>query len=480
VARSATPAAELRARLGHPVIDSDGHLLELIPVLRGYFFDVARELGGSAAAIELARSEGLTFDERVLRPWSGRSEAERRERWASRPPFWSLPVEPAIDRATGYLPRLLHERLDDMGLDFAVLYPSRTLPIVSIPNAELRQLACRAVNRYHAELYAEFADRLAPVAVIPMHTPEEAIAELEAAKALGLRSALLNGVVHRPLADGSTRPDSFGIDSPHDYDPVWARCVELGLAPAFHASGQGWGSRRSISSYVYNHIGSFGASGEAVCKSLFLGGVTRRFPGLCFAALEGGVAWACSLSADLVSHWEKRNAGAMRRLDPAALDVDAVMGFMAKYGDARIREQLPAIRDFLQAGEPAPPRLDEWAAVGVERAEELADLFVPRFYFGCEADDPSVAWAFDARLNPFGARLRPLFSSDIGHWDVPDMLGVLPEAHELVDDGHITPDDFRELTFENAVRFYASLNPDFFRGTRVEREAAELLATTPA
>jgi hypothetical protein len=70
-----------------------------------------------------------------------------------------------------------------------------------------------------------------------------------------------------------------------------------------------------------------------------------------------------------------------------------------------------------------------------------------------------------------------MFSSDVGHWDVPDMAGVVAEAWELVDDGHINEDDFRAFTFENAVRFYASLDPDFFQGTRIEAEARQLLAS---
>ena len=32
-----------------------------------------------------------------------------------------------------------------------------------------------------------------------------------------------------------------------------------------------------------------------------------------------------------------------------------------------------------------------------------------------------------------------MFSSDIGHWDVPDMAGVVAESFELVDDGLLTP-----------------------------------------
>ena len=78
-------------------------------------------------------------------------------------------------------------------------------------------------------------------------------------------------------------------------------------------------------------------------------------------------------------------------------------------------------------------------------------------------------------LNPFGARLNAIFSSDVGHFDVPDMRMVLPEAYELVEDGLITADDFRDFTFANAVRLWGTQNPDFFKGTAIARQAAEVL-----
>jgi hypothetical protein len=59
---------------------------------------------------------------------------------------------------------------------------------------------------------------------------------------------------------------------------------------------------------MYNHIGHFSEAGEAVCKSLFFGGVTRRFPELRIGFLEGGAAWGCRLYADLVGRWKKRGA----------------------------------------------------------------------------------------------------------------------------------------------------------------------------
>src|SRR5207248_7125090 len=91
------------------------------------------------------------------------------------------------------------------------------------------------------------------------------------------------------LARFAERLDTLGLDSDHDYDPFWAKCLELKVAPASHSSGQGWGSRRSISNHIYNHIGHFAAAGEAICKALFLGGVTHRFPELKIAFLDGRV-----------------------------------------------------------------------------------------------------------------------------------------------------------------------------------------------
>jgi hypothetical protein len=69
-----------------------------------------------------------------------------------------------------------------------------------------------------------------------------------------------------------------------------------------------------------------------------------------------------------------------------------------------------------------------------------------------------------------------MFSSDLGHWDVPDMSEILLEAYELVEHGHLDEAAFRDFTFGNPVRFYTSGNPRFFAGTRVADAAAALVA----
>jgi predicted TIM-barrel fold metal-dependent hydrolase len=487
-------AAALRQSLSHPVIDADGHYIETAPILKPFLVESVRDIAGNDLAKRVADGvAGTDYDETVLRPWSKLTDEQRRSQWIPRPPWWSLPAANTLDRATAQLPKLMAERLDEMGVDFAVMYPSRMLTATAIQDPDLRQAVCRSLNKFYAKAYAPYADRMTPVAQIPTHTPEEAIAELEyAVKTLGMKAAMINGLVHRPLSSnsnanssarpnwgstGTSRIDVLGFDSEYDYDPFWEKCIELKIVPSTHTPGMGWGSRQSPTNYMYNHIGSFGASMDASCKGIFMGGVTKRFPQLAFGFLEGGVGWAVQLLGDIIEHWEKRNKKTIRNLDPAAIDLDQMMRLFREYGDEMFRDDAEGLRESFANLEPPPPALDEWSACGVESKNDIVDRFVPHFYFGCEADDCSVAWAFNSKLNPRGARLRAMFSSDAGHWDVTDITEILPEAHELLEDGHITDEDFSDFVFGFPAQFYATLNRDFFKGTRVEKQAASLLGT---
>ena len=133
-----------------------------------------------------------------------------------------------------------------------------------------------------------------------------------------------------------------------------------------------------------------------MCKSLFLGGVSHRFPELRFLFLEGGVGWARSLLADLTGHWEKRSLdGLARDSDPRLADVDLFLELSRQYGGSLWRE---TTRDELArrwAVNPEDPT-DSFARLPIVSKDELQRLFVERFYFGCEGDDPVIASAFDA------------------------------------------------------------------------------------
>ncbi len=66
-------------------------------------------------------------------------------------------------------------------------------------------------------------------------------------------------------------------------------------------------------------------------------------------------------------------------------------------------------------------------------------------------------------------RLKTVFSSHFTDFDIPDFKDVMPEAYEMVEKGHVTEQDFRESTFTNAARLHTRNNPDFFKGSVVER-----------
>ena len=475
-----TDARKLHGRLRHPVIDADGHWIECGPVMKEEF----RRIGGEAAAEALA-----VATQRV--PASLKMTlAERTRKRVGQEAFWSSPSENVLDRATAMLPRLMYERLDDLGIDFSVVYPTAGLSFHRMQDTRLRRAICRAYNVFAADQFRGLGDRVIPAAIIPMYTPEEAIEELEfAVTQLGYKVVMVGGLMRRrvPALD-EEQPDAstliewydvIGLDSPYDYDPVWRKCLELRVAPSFHNGARSILLRNSPSNFCYNHIGHFASAGEAVAKAIFLGGVTRRFPGLNFAFLEGGVGWASMLYADLIGHWEKRNRQAIESTNPSKLDVAKLHELARKYGSPALAEAVGR-REGLEGDSNSTltggiENLDDYFRCQITRKEDIRDLFVPRFYFGCEADDPTNAWAFNRQASPMRARLNALFSSDIGHFDVPDMTEVVPEAYELVEHGLITDDDFQDFMFSNAVRFWGEVNPDFFKGTIVEKQAQEVL-----
>ncbi len=471
-----TVSQAIRAELSHPVIDADGHFLEYMPALASHLKDE-----GIADVEGLFRLTGSGFGSLE---YEGLTPAQRAARRAVRCPWWSFPAANTLDVATATLPALLYERHDQLGIDFSVMYPSTGLTYLHLQDESARNAACRGLNRFSAEAFSGCEDRLTPAAAIPMHTPAEAVEQLEfAVNELGLKAVMIPGFVERPVEEVAGGPfnvwwDSFGLDSAHDYDPFWAKCVELGVAPACHSGAMGIGFRRSTSNYMYNHIGHFGACGEALAKSLFLGGVTRRFPDLRIGMLEGGVHWAVGLFADLIARWKKRNIESVQIYDPARIDHERFAELLTKYGGALLSRSPEAGGFEMSLAPQSQGAIDDFAFLNVETAEELQDLFVPSFYFGCEADDPMTPTAFRRDTIPFGAQINAMFSSDVGHWDVPDMTEVLAEAHENVERGWLDDAQFRDFVFANVARFYTDANPDFFRGTRVERAVDELRASS--
>ena len=129
-----TEARKLHGSRSAPIIDADGHWVESLPHRRAEF----RRIGGDTAV------EALDFASRRIPTSLGMSVAERSRRRIGQEAFWFLPTRNTLDRATDMMPRLMYERLVDLGLVFTVIYPSHGLVYLRVPDAMLRRALWRA------------------------------------------------------------------------------------------------------------------------------------------------------------------------------------------------------------------------------------------------------------------------------------------------------------------------------------------------
>lgn len=473
---------QVRASLDHPVIDTDGHVQEFMPAVLPYL----RESLGTKA-FEKFQNEQSPLS---LILGEGGSKA-RLDARIPQSAWWGTPAKNTRDLATAVVPGLLHDRLDEFGIDFAVLFPSKALGMAGVGDPELRQGLCRGFNEYVAATYGRFADRMTVAGVVPMHSPDEAVAEIAHCQSLGLKVVGLPEGVYRKipkpgLADtpwlipGQTHWfDTFGLDAAEDYDPVWQALLDAGLPATFHGGigNLAPSTFTSVTSYSHNHIGFFAERMNRLCKSLFFGGVTNRFPSLNIGFLECGVGWASSLLVDIVEHWEKRNVDALReQLDPNLIDWAELESLVRSHGPELVAAAdggLDAALKAIPAIGEVPSQMDDFVHLNITSKQDIHDKFVPHMFFGCEADDRTVAFAF-SKANAFEARMQPVFSSDISHWDVEDMAGVVDEAHGLVRKSILTDEDFSDFVFKNPAKLLSATNPSFFAGTPVESAVAKL------
>ena len=470
-------AARIRRQLNHPILDGDGHWIESIPVLVDYL----RAVAGGDLAEEYRQTQGRRG------AWYQASWEERRAKRLGRGNWW-ITTANTLDFASSMLPGLLAERMEELGIDYGVIYPTRCLAANTMAREDLRRALCRAYNNMVADVFAPYKYRLTPAALIPCHSPQEAIEELNHARGeLGLKAASFKGSLQRPIPAYASDPgslagvpyyvDALGLDNPWDYDPLWQRCLDLGVAVTVHQGSNGWFNRLSVSNGEFNRLGHAADSHAPLAKALFLGGVVRRFPTLTFSFLEGGVAFGVELLCNLVGGWEKRHFAAMEQhLKPTNLDTSRLRDLFNHYGYAALKDKDDETLAALQLTdlvERETESLDDYAGLEVSSKRELVELFTRNFYFGCEADDAGNAWAFDARMP---GRLKAMLGSDVGHWDVTDFTDVLPEVWEMVEHGLMSEQDVREMTFTNPLRLHARMNPAFFEGTAVESAVAQVMA----
>lgn len=192
--------------------------------------------------------------------------------------------------------------LDMLGFKKQLVFTTHSVVLPFHPSSktapELRYGATRAHNRHVAEFCAD-DDRLMGVAVIPLDTPDEAIAELDRVLDSGLEAVW---VPHRA---------PIGFSPGHvDLEPFWARLAESGTPFVLHVGGSPLQALAAWSNNGRGAVKDWMGGGENVrtkdaavlhqppetfLTMLLLDGVFDRHPDLRGAAVELGAGWVPEL-----------------------------------------------------------------------------------------------------------------------------------------------------------------------------------------
>src|SRR5262249_49821041 len=140
----ASKSADIRKRLNHLVIDSDGHMLEV----------------ESAIIDQLKNGCGATlterFQSRVNENLFSSYRLSSADRWDKRPPrstWLGLPTKNPRHRPTASIPALLYKTLYEHCLAFSGFYPASGLTVPHIPNEKLRPPTSGTYTKSSAETY---------------------------------------------------------------------------------------------------------------------------------------------------------------------------------------------------------------------------------------------------------------------------------------------------------------------------------------
>jgi uncharacterized protein len=284
--------------------------------------------------------------------------------------------------------------MDQIGIDYAVLFPTAGQRIGRIVDRDYALGAARAYNDWMAETYTRRDSRFKAVAIVPMHDAEAALDELRRAYTELRACAVLFPATGVHLNLGA-KP----------YWPVYAEAARLGCPVVVHGGGH-WdlGMETMNVSTGANAIGHPMSLAIALSE-MVLNNLFERFPGLRVAYLEGGPLWFLM---------------ALERLS----------------------------RSY-EAGTPVNPRGE---LLRLPEGENLADYIrglvrAGRLVVGIEGGESDLAYAIEvAGEHAF------MFSSDFPH--EVNVQTVRKEISELREREEISATAKEAILHRNAARFY--------------------------
>ena len=305
------------------------------------------------------------------------------------------------------LPELLYRRLEEIGLDFALLYPTSGLSVLSNPDDELRQAAARRstpttpsvrrlprparAGRRHPHVHPRRGGRRARPRRRHARAQGRGHERRRAPERPTRRLARVVGRHARPRQPPRLRPALGAVRRarrrarlPRDR----LRLGQPGVADELRLQPPGQLRRRPgggvpLAGHGRGAHAPPGAALRVPRGRRRLGGPALRRPARPLREAQRATRCRCST----------RRASTSRR--PASCSPSSPTARSAATGIASTRAPGPwATPSVARYG------IDDFAESGITGPEDIVDIFTRQLGFGCEADDPLNALAFDAACSP--------------------------------------------------------------------------------
>jgi len=251
--------------VSYPVIDADGHVMEKDSELHDFL--EGRHRG-------LPRFETYSYFP-SLDGWHRGS---------------SVPGKDADVPASRWV-----EFLDELGINLSVLYPTAGLALGLIQSPDWACMVARAYNSWISAKYSRASKRLKPVALLPVHDPQEAARELRRSKAeLGLVAGLLPAMTVLNKGYGHRH-----------FDLIYKEAEALDFPLAVHgAPSRGLGFD-FFDKFIQVHTLEHPFAILIQFTNMIFEGVFERFPKLRVVFLEAGSGWLPYMMDRMDEEFEK-------------------------------------------------------------------------------------------------------------------------------------------------------------------------------
>jgi uncharacterized protein len=205
-----------------------------------------------------------------------------------------------VDSERQWSPEVQLEAMDIEGIDVAVLYPTRGLRALVVPDmdAEFAAALARAYNDWLYDFCKKDPARLIGAGMVSPYDMNDAVGEARrCAREFGFRAVFLRA---NPLVNHQWHDDY--------YEPLWQTLEELNLALGFHEStgtGKQQIGERLEPNSMLRRIYAQPIEQMLALGSFCAGGVLARHPKLRVAFLEANCSWLPWLLWRMDEGWER-------------------------------------------------------------------------------------------------------------------------------------------------------------------------------